>query len=134
LLEAMREAHPQTVRQFFVLANQHVRRELNHLARRSDELLSAMELREETVPAPASSASGLKPTVRRMLEAIENLPGDEREAFSLVRVRGRVLSRSPTTASGLQMQTGRRGDARRARKGHQTHESTQCSYTQVVDT
>src|SRR5262249_37964170 len=33
LLKAMREVHPQTVRQFFALANQHMRWELNDLAR-----------------------------------------------------------------------------------------------------
>ena len=32
LLKAMREARPQTVRQFFALANQHMRWELNDLA------------------------------------------------------------------------------------------------------
>ncbi len=37
LLKAMREARPQTVRQFFALANQHMRWELNDLARRLDE-------------------------------------------------------------------------------------------------
>jgi hypothetical protein len=37
LLEAMREARPQTVRQFFALANQHMRWELDDLARRLDE-------------------------------------------------------------------------------------------------
>ena len=37
LLKALREARPQTVRQFFALANQHMRWELNDLARRLDE-------------------------------------------------------------------------------------------------
>src|SRR5208337_363209 len=32
LLKAMRKVHPQTVRQFFALANQHMRWELNDLA------------------------------------------------------------------------------------------------------
>jgi RNA polymerase sigma-70 factor (ECF subfamily) len=88
LLKAMREARPQTVREFFGLANQHMRWELNDLARRLDEQPAPAELREELVPTPASSSSGLTPKGRRMLEAIDNLPEDEREAFCLVRVQG----------------------------------------------
>jgi RNA polymerase sigma factor (sigma-70 family) len=88
LLKALREIRPQTVRQFFGLANQHMRWELNDLARRLDKQPAAGELREELVPAPASSGSGLTPNGRRMLEAIENLPEDEREVFGLVRVQG----------------------------------------------
>jgi RNA polymerase sigma-70 factor (ECF subfamily) len=88
LLKAMREARPQSVRQFFALANQHMRWELNDLARRLDEQPAAVELREGLVPAPASSASGLTPDGRRMLQAIGELPKDEREAFDLVRVQG----------------------------------------------
>src|SRR5438309_1267148 len=88
LLKAMREARPQTVRQFFGLANQHMRWELNDLARRLDQQPSVLELHEGVVPAPSSSGSGLTPNGRRMLEAIENLPEDEREAFGLVRVQG----------------------------------------------
>jgi len=88
LLKAMRAARPPTVRQFFALANQHMRWELNDLARRLDERLPALELEEGLVPAPASSESGLSPNGRRMLEAIENLPADEREAFDLVRIQG----------------------------------------------
>jgi RNA polymerase sigma-70 factor (ECF subfamily) len=89
LLKAMREVRPQTVRQFFALANQHMRWELNDLARRLDERPPVVELCEGLVPAaPASSSSGLTPEGRRMLAAIGNLPDDEREAFDLVRVQG----------------------------------------------
>jgi RNA polymerase sigma-70 factor (ECF subfamily) len=88
LLKALREARPRTVRQFFALANQHMRWELNDLARRLDEQPTAVELREGLVPAPASSGSGLTPDGRRMLAAIGDLPEDEREAFDLVRVQG----------------------------------------------
>jgi RNA polymerase sigma-70 factor (ECF subfamily) len=84
LLKAMREAHLETVRQFFALANQHMRWELNDLARRLDEEPAAVELREGLVPAPNSSGSELTPCGRRMLEAIEGLPQDGREAFCLV--------------------------------------------------
>ncbi len=88
LLKAMREVRPQNVRQFFALANQHMRWELNDLARRLDEQPVSVELREELVPAYDSSGSGLTPNGRRMLEAIDNLPDDEREVFDLVRVQG----------------------------------------------
>jgi RNA polymerase sigma factor (sigma-70 family) len=88
LLKALREIRPLTVRQFFALANQHMRWELNDLARRLDKQPPAVELRDGVVPAPASSGSGITPDGRRMLEAIDNLPESEREAFDLVRVQG----------------------------------------------
>jgi RNA polymerase sigma-70 factor (ECF subfamily) len=88
LLKALREARPRTVRQFFALANQHMRWELNDLARRSDEQPDAAELSEGLVPAPASSISGLSPDGLRMLRAIDELPEEEREVFDLVRIQG----------------------------------------------
>jgi RNA polymerase sigma-70 factor (ECF subfamily) len=88
LLKALREARPENVRQLFALANQHMRWELNDLARRLDDQPAAVELCEGLVPAPASSISGLTPDGRRMLHAIGALPEDEREAFDLVRVQG----------------------------------------------
>ena len=88
LLKALREARPRNVRQLFALANQHMRRELNDLARRLDEQPAAAELSEGLVPAPASSVSGLSPDGLRMLRAIEDLPEDEREVFDLVRIQG----------------------------------------------
>ena len=88
LLKAMREARPHTVRDFFALANQHMRWELNDLSRRLDEWPRAVELREEWVPAPDSSASELSTEGRRILEVIDNLPDPEREVFGLVRIQG----------------------------------------------
>jgi RNA polymerase sigma factor (sigma-70 family) len=88
LLKALREARPRTVRQFFALANRHIRWELNDLARRLDERPDAVELCEGLVPAAQSSGSVLGPDGRRILEEIERLPGDEREAFDLVRIQG----------------------------------------------
>jgi RNA polymerase sigma-70 factor (ECF subfamily) len=85
---ALREARPRTVRELFALANQHMRRELNELARRFDEQRPASELREGLVPAPTSNASGLTLDGRRMLRAIDELPEDEREVFDLVRIQG----------------------------------------------
>jgi RNA polymerase sigma factor (sigma-70 family) len=88
LLKALREVRPRTVREFFALAAQHMRWELADLARRLDEQPGAVELREDLVPAPESSASGLSPTTRRILAAIDALPEAEREVVNLVRVQG----------------------------------------------
>jgi RNA polymerase sigma factor (sigma-70 family) len=88
LLKAMRAVRPGTVREFFALTNQHMRWELNDLARRLDEQPSAVELREELVPEPASSGSVLTPDGRCIVAAIDHLPPDEREAFDLVRIQG----------------------------------------------
>lgn len=92
LLKAMREVRPETTRQFFALATRHMRWELNDLARRLDDRSQAVELREEFVPAPESSGSLLTPNARRMLEAIEGLPEEEREVFDLVRIQGMTQS------------------------------------------
>jgi RNA polymerase sigma-70 factor (ECF subfamily) len=122
LLKALREARPGTVRQFFALAGQHVRWELTDLARRLDNQPPAVELSEGLAPAPASSDSGLSPEARRILEAIDGLPADEREAFDLVRVQGlthgeaaEVLGVSAKTVQrrldrGLRLLTERLGD------------------------
>ncbi len=122
LLKALREARPTSARQFFALACQHMRWELNDLARRLDEQPAAAELLDESVPAPASSGSGLSPAARRMLEAIERLPEGEREAFELVRIQGmsqpeagRVIGVSVATVNrrlsrGLQLLAAALGD------------------------
>jgi RNA polymerase sigma-70 factor (ECF subfamily) len=88
LLKALREARPRSVRQFFALAAQHMRWELNDLARRLDEQPAAVNLRDELVPSPVSSVSGLTPDGLRMLRAIDELPESEREVFDLVRIQG----------------------------------------------
>jgi RNA polymerase sigma-70 factor (ECF subfamily) len=92
LLKALREARPATVQQFFSLACQHMRWELNDMARRLDEQPAAVELHEGMVPAPSSSGSGLSQDARRMLEAINGLPEDEREVFDLMRIQGTTQS------------------------------------------
>jgi RNA polymerase sigma-70 factor (ECF subfamily) len=122
LLKALREARPASARQFFALACQHMRWELNDIARRLDEQPSAVQLCDESVPAPPSSDSGLTPDGRRMLAAIDGLPEAEREAFDLVRIQGmsqpeaaRVLGVSVMTVSrrlgrGLQLLAAALGD------------------------
>ena len=88
LLKAVPAARPRTVRQFFALVNQHMRWELNDLARRLDEQPAPVELHEGQLPEPPVSGSVLTPDGRRMLEAIDRLPEDEREAFGLLRIQG----------------------------------------------
>ena len=84
LLKALRFARPENVREFFALANQHMRWELNDLARRLDNQPAAGELHEGIASSPPSSVSRLTPNGLRMLQAIEELPEDEREVFDLV--------------------------------------------------
>jgi RNA polymerase sigma-70 factor (ECF subfamily) len=89
LLTALRTTRPPTVRRFFALANQHMRWQLNDLARRLDQQPAAAALAESGVAAPpASTASGLSSDGRRMLGAIDGLPEDEREVFDLVGIQG----------------------------------------------
>jgi RNA polymerase sigma-70 factor (ECF subfamily) len=88
LLKALRSVRPGNVRQFFALVNQHMRWELNDLARRLDEQPAFIELQAEQVPDSPSSGSCLSPNSRRMLEAIDKLPQEEREVFDLLRVQG----------------------------------------------
>jgi RNA polymerase sigma factor (sigma-70 family) len=89
LLTALRTTRPQSVRHFFALATQHMRWQLNDVARRLNEQPGAVALADSGVAAPPSStSSGLSPDGRRMLRAIEGLPEPEREAFELVRIQG----------------------------------------------
>jgi RNA polymerase sigma-70 factor (ECF subfamily) len=89
LLTALQKVRPQTVRQFFALANQHMRWQLNDLARLLDEQPRAGPLAESGLAAPpGSSGSILSHDARRMLRAIEGLPEAEREVFDLVRIQG----------------------------------------------
>ncbi|HYO11548.1 MAG TPA: sigma-70 family RNA polymerase sigma factor [Tepidisphaeraceae bacterium] len=99
LIKAMRSTRPRTVRHFFALANQHMRWELNELARRLDQQQEAVVALSDSIAAEAvmlpppgdasgSSASPGGEAARRVLAAIEGLPEEEREVFTLVRVQG----------------------------------------------
>jgi RNA polymerase sigma factor (sigma-70 family) len=88
LLKALRKARPTNTRQFFALASQHMRWELNEMARRLDNQPAVEDLRDEAASDPAGSDSGLTPGAHRILEAIGQLPEGEREAFELVRIQG----------------------------------------------
>jgi RNA polymerase sigma-70 factor (ECF subfamily) len=114
LLKALREARPATVRQFFSLASQHMRWELNGLARRLDEEPAAVELREELAAAPASSDSDVSPAGRRILEAIEGLPEGEREAFDLVKIQGLTYAETAEML-GVSLRTAKRWVSRSLR-------------------
>jgi RNA polymerase sigma-70 factor (ECF subfamily) len=97
LLTALRTTRPPTVRRFFALTSQHIRWQLNDLARRLDERSAAAALAESGVADPqASSASGLSPNARRILELIEGLPEDEREVFELVGIQGLTHAEAAT--------------------------------------
>lgn len=97
LLRALRAVRPGNVRQFFALANQHIRWELNDLARRLDKEPGLLHDVDVDVAAPAPSSRG-GPSVRldRILTAIDALPEGEREVFGLVNVQG--LSHSEAAA------------------------------------
>ena len=90
LIKAMREIRPPNVRQFFALANRHMRWELNDLARRLDRQAVAslasgdMAASVRQPPSTQQDSSSLQ----RILDAIESLPEEEREVFNLVRVQG----------------------------------------------
>lgn len=88
LIKALRSARPGNVRQFFAIANQHVRWELNDLSRRLDERTALAGVHDGLAASPESSASQLSPVARRLFEAIDALPEEEREAFSLIRLQG----------------------------------------------
>jgi RNA polymerase sigma factor (sigma-70 family) len=88
MLKALRQTRPQTVRKFFALANQHMRWELNDVARRLDKQGPAVEVSEAlAVGSSESTGSQLSADAVRILQAIDKLPDDEREAFDLVRIQ-----------------------------------------------
>lgn len=87
LLRALRAVRPGNVRQFFALANQHIRWELNDLARRLDNEPGLLHDVDVAAPAP-SSRSGVSARLDRILTAIDALPEGEREVFGLVNVQG----------------------------------------------
>jgi RNA polymerase sigma-70 factor (ECF subfamily) len=109
LLTAMKKVRPQNVRQFFGLANQHMRWQLNDLARLLDERPAAAALAESgAVAAAGSRDSCLTPDGQRMLKAIENLPEAEREVFDLVGIQGLTYAEAATLIDASQKTVQRR--------------------------
>jgi RNA polymerase sigma factor (sigma-70 family) len=88
LMKAMREARPANVREFFGLANQHMRWELNDLARRLDEHTPPVAIEADRVADRTASELRLSASARRILAALDSLGDDEREVFGLVRIQG----------------------------------------------
>lgn len=109
LITALRATRPRSVRHFFALACQHMRWQLNDLARRLDERPGPAALPEAGVPAPPdSTGSGLTPDGRRVLAAIEGLPADEREVFDLVAVQGLTHPEAAAVVGGSEKTVQRR--------------------------
>ncbi|MFO0873634.1 MAG: sigma-70 family RNA polymerase sigma factor [Phycisphaerales bacterium] len=88
LLKAMRQVRPSTVREFFALANQHLRWELNEFARQIARRPPASPLTDDVAAAAGDGESTETVGVGRILEAIERLSDDRREVFSLVYIQG----------------------------------------------
>ena len=114
MMKALRKVHPRTVREFFALANQHMRWELNEFARRLDREAQAVQIRESRVGDAATTredSSRISPNAARMMAAIEALPEEERETFSLVRVQG-MSQGDAAEVLGVSMRTVQRRVAR----------------------
>lgn len=88
LIKALRATQPSGVREFFALANVHIRWELNELARRLDEHTPPGELEEPLALDQSSRERGGSVSARRIFGALDDLGEDTREAFCLVRFQG----------------------------------------------
>lgn len=88
MLKALRNARPGNVRQFFQIATQHMRWELNDVARRLDQGVRHSPLRDDVASPPIDDDPAVSPTLVRILEAIDRLPAEEREVFDLIRIQG----------------------------------------------
>ena len=88
LLKAMDSIRPQTVRHFFALANQHMRWQLNDLARRMDERPVAVELSEELLARPGQQRFRYHPGRTPDVGGDRQSAGGRREVFGLVRLQG----------------------------------------------
>jgi RNA polymerase sigma factor (sigma-70 family) len=108
LIKALRGARPKDVRQFFALACQHMRWELNDLARRLDAQPPAPAVDHGLVAAPTDSSSVLSPVGRRLIATIDALPEAEREAFDLVRIQGMTQAEAATVLGVSAMTVKRR--------------------------
>jgi len=88
MLKALRATQPLNVRRFFALASQHMRWELNELARGLDQRAPDAALGSDVAAASERSDVAPGPQIHRILDAIEQLPEEEREVFALVRIQG----------------------------------------------
>ena len=88
LLKAMRQVKPSTVREFFALANQHLRWELNDFARQLARRPALSPLADDLAVAAPSDASTEAVGISQVLQAIERLSEDQREVFTLIHIQG----------------------------------------------
>jgi RNA polymerase sigma factor (sigma-70 family) len=87
LLKALPSIRPQNVRHFFSIASQHMRWQLNDLARRLDAQPRVMELRHDVEVPRQESDSMIDRDGPRIWKAIDSLPAEIRETFDLVRLQ-----------------------------------------------
>jgi RNA polymerase sigma-70 factor (ECF subfamily) len=88
LLKAMRQVKPVTVRAFFALANKHLRWELNEFVRHLDSHPGALPLPDDIPAESSSEVSTEAASIKQILAAIERLPEEQREVFSLIHIQG----------------------------------------------
>jgi hypothetical protein len=94
LLKALHEARPRTVRQVFALANQHMRWELNDLARRLDDRPAAAELSEGRGSSSCQSRRNRKPITCSVLPT-PSLVADIVDRFKRASTAGQQVSLKP---------------------------------------
>jgi RNA polymerase sigma factor (sigma-70 family) len=104
MIKAMRIVRPTHCRQFFALANQHIRWELNELARDLESNMCKVPLSDTMVGTPSDHTVELSPRACHILKAINSLPESDREIFELVRLQGMSQS-SAAEILGISVKT-----------------------------
>jgi RNA polymerase sigma-70 factor (ECF subfamily) len=104
MIKAMRIVRPTHCRRFFALANQHIRWELNELARDLESNMCKVPLSDTMVGTPSDHAVEPSPTAHHILKAINSLPESDREIFELVRLQGKSQS-SAAEILGISIKT-----------------------------
>jgi RNA polymerase sigma-70 factor (ECF subfamily) len=88
MLKAMRKVKPRTVREFFALANQHLRWELNEFARQLASRPVEAPLPDNMAIEAPDVSSAEAACLGQIMAAIERLPDETRETFCLVHIQG----------------------------------------------
>jgi len=88
LCKALKKVRPETPRQFFALANRHVRWALNDFAEWLDRQPAIEPVSDIAAPQALSGDSLLSPELKRILDALDSLPPEESEVFDLVKIQG----------------------------------------------
>jgi RNA polymerase sigma factor (sigma-70 family) len=87
MMKAMRIVRPPGCRQFFALANQHIRWELNELARDLQGNRCNVPLSDTMARTSLDHAVELSAKAHHILKAINSLPESDRDIFQLVRLQ-----------------------------------------------